>query len=100
MTQMLFAVRATSGMFRMLVDPLLVVMLMPCCQLGILYLVLMPPPVASDTRGNQLQVVSETQVPPGPLVVNVVPPTLMMLVTSTGDGMDPAYAPLSPQALK
>ena len=73
---MLSAVRATSGVSRIVVEPWLAVMLMFVCQLGIGYCVLMPPPLPMPFP--QFQTVSETRVPPGPLVVNVVPPTCVM----------------------
>ena len=34
---------ATSGMLRLVVEPLFAVMLMPCCHVGIEYVVLIPP---------------------------------------------------------
>ncbi len=54
----LSAVMATSGRFRLVVEPWLAVMSMPCCQLGIAYFVLMPPPV--PVPPPQFQTVSET----------------------------------------
>src|ERR1017187_140432 len=98
---MLSAVRATSGMFRMVVEPWLAVMLMPCCQVGIAKRVLTPPLLASAWPGNQLHTFSDTHDPPGPLVVKVVPPTTVMYGSSDGSLIVPVgYSPLSPEASK
>src|SRR5580658_8665310 len=44
---MLLATRETSGMFRIVAEPWLAVMLMPCCHVGIAYVRLTPPPEAA-----------------------------------------------------
>src|SRR5882762_3519391 len=48
----------------------------------------------------QFQTVSDTYVPPGPLVAKVVPPTWVMLVLSEGNGTAAVKASESPLALK
>jgi hypothetical protein len=70
---------------------------MPCCQFGIGWTVLIPPllPVPAP----QFQTVSDTQLPPGPVVVKVVPPTTVIFGSSDGVGIAPVYASLSPDAL-
>ena len=50
--------------------------LMLVCQLGIGYWVLIPPPLPMPLF--RFQTVSETHAPPGPVVVNVVPPTCVI----------------------
>src|ERR1051325_9517850 len=60
--------QATSGMLRLVVEAWLADVLTPCCQEGIGYAVLIPPPLSG-------QVVSDTHAPPDPVVVRVVPPT-------------------------
>jgi len=59
---------------------------MACCQLGMATVVLMPPllPFVPTPLLYQFQVVSPVQVPPGPLVLSVVPPTTVMLALSAG----------------
>ncbi len=57
----------------MVVEPRFAVMLMPCCQEGMLYWVLIPPPL--PVPSFQFQTVSELYGPPALPVVRVVPPT-------------------------
>jgi hypothetical protein len=62
------------------------------CQTGIGYCVLIPPPLYG------VHTVSDTHAPTGPLVVNVVPPTSVIYGVSPGNGINPLYAPESPDA--
>jgi len=91
---MLSAVRATSGVLRFVVEPLLAVMLMFVCQFGIGYCVLIPPPLPKPSKSDpnslpQFQTVSEIHEPPGPLVVKVVPPTCVTYGESPGKSINP-----------
>src|ERR1017187_5856090 len=58
----------------------------------------MPPQVPAPPP--QFQTFSESQDPPGLVVVKVVPPTSVMYGLSAGNGMGPVNASESPQALK
>src|SRR3954470_7146769 len=81
----------TSGEFRIVVDPPAAVMLIPCCQLGIVKFWLMLPPLPP-------QPVSDDHAPPAPLVVRVVPPTVVKFTLSSQPNAFPN--PLSPLASK
>src|ERR1035441_770818 len=87
-TQMLSATQATSGRFRLIVEPPLLVISIPCCQPGIAKLELLPPPlptyVPSGCRPGS-QTVSDCQAPPAALVVKNVPPTTVIFVLSVGE---------------
>src|SRR5271170_1081318 len=74
------AIIATSGELRNTGEPWLFAMLTPCCQLGMGYCGLMPPPLPSvvSPELNPFQTTSETHAPVCPPdVVSVVPPTLV-----------------------
>src|SRR5437016_11966921 len=83
-TQMLSAVSDTSGRSRETTEPLLEAMLTPFCHDGRLYCGLTPPllPPKPNPTLYQFHVASETQLPPGPLVLSTVPPTLVTLGSS------------------
>src|SRR5580698_824590 len=100
MTSTLSAVRATSGTLRRVVDPPLAPVAIPRCQMGIGYEVLMPPPLPMPFSG--FHTVSDTYGPTGPVVVKVVPPTLVRYGSSAGKlvDVDVINASLSPEATK
>src|SRR5580692_12730510 len=56
------ATHATSGTFRIVLEPMLEDISTPVCQLGMELVALMPPPLPSQT-------ISEAHAPPGPAVV-------------------------------
>src|SRR5437016_12935301 len=62
----------------------------------------MPPllPVDLPLLKPQFHTTSPDHAPPEPVVLNVVPPTCVMLVLSEGNGMAPENASESPDALK
>ena len=80
LTTTLSATIATSGTFRWSIDPLFVVMSIPCCQLGIGQTALIPPPLppAPAPMLSRFQAISDDQPLAGPRVKRKVPPTLVI----------------------
>src|SRR5271154_4752885 len=75
-----------SGMFRLVVEPLLEAMLMPFCQPGMLKFRLIPPPPPL-VPSLLFQADSDTYAPPALLVIKLVPPARVMFVLSAYCGM-------------
>src|SRR5581483_2949036 len=91
---MLSPTNATSGTLRMVGDPSLSAMLTPCCHNGIGYCVLTPPLLPNPV--SQFHTVSDTHDPPGPLVVSVVAPTIVISGESSVKPINPSCSSESP----
>src|ERR1700736_4670820 len=74
-----FASAATSGELRKVVEPRFPELITPvsCCQVGIGVPLTLPTPLCG-------QAVSADHAPPGPVVVNSVPPTCVMYGSTPG----------------
>src|SRR3569833_1322240 len=89
---------ATSGTFRIVIEPWFTLISTLVCHQGMPYCVLIPPPLPVPLP--RFHTVSESLAPPAPVVVNVVAPTCVIYGLSLGKSIKLVYAAASPDALK